>query len=247
MAKNFTGTTWQQPVAIVGTAVQQMQAEVVNSEPAANENGLVVWPTIGFADRPIRTDPTGTTVQPVSIVGSITVTGTFTSASDGLTGAAVPTSASFGGINVGGTLRGQTGVNVTGSVFAAQVDLASLNGVALGSPSNYGVSPGAVPVQGVNAFITNTPAVTLASTTITNTVVVAGNKTNNSAAPLTTNVGTLPAIANAAAPSWTEGNQVALSEDLAGNLRVTMTSTTITGTVVVAGAKGNNTVVPGTT
>ena len=51
-------------------------------------------------------------------------------------------------------------------------NLAQLNAVALGSPSNYGTSPGAVSVQGVNAFITNTPAVTLASTTITGTVSV---------------------------------------------------------------------------
>lgn len=49
---------------------------------------------------------------------------------------------------------------------------------------------------------------------------VTGGKTNNNAAPSTTNIGTLPALANASAPSWTEGNQVALSTDLAGNLRI---------------------------
>lgn len=48
---------------------------------------------------------------------------------------------------------------------------------------------------------------------------VAGTKTNNNGAPGGTNLGVLPAIANAAAPSWTEGNQVGLSSDLAGNLR----------------------------
>lgn len=49
---------------------------------------------------------------------------------------------------------------------------------------------------------------------------VQGQKTNNNAAPGATNIGTLPALANAAAPSWSEGNQVALSTDLAGNARV---------------------------
>jgi hypothetical protein len=49
-------------------------------------------------------------------------------------------------------------------------NVAQWNGVALGSPSTYGTSPGAVNVPGVNAFITNTPAVTLTSTTITGTV-----------------------------------------------------------------------------
>lgn len=48
-----------------------------------------------------------------------------------------------------------------------------------------------------------------------------GNKTNNNAAPGATNLGTLSAVANAAAPSFTEGNQVTLSTDLAGALRVT--------------------------
>lgn len=58
-------------------------------------------------------------------------------------------------------------------------------------------------------------------TTITNTVTVAGAKTNNNAAPGATNVGALTALANASAPSWTEGNLVALSVDLAGAQRIT--------------------------
>lgn len=46
-----------------------------------------------------------------------------------------------------------------------------------------------------------------------------GTKTNNNAAPGSTNMGALTGIANAAAPSWTEGNEVLLSTDLSGNLR----------------------------
>ena len=53
------------------------------------------------------------------------------------------------------------------------------------------------------------------------TVTVAGNKTTNNAAPGATNLGVLPAVAEAAAPSFTEGNQVGLSTNLAGALRVT--------------------------
>jgi hypothetical protein len=48
-----------------------------------------------------------------------------------------------------------------------------------------------------------------------------GNKTNNNAAPGATNLGVLPAIATAAAPIYVEGNQVGLSTDLAGNIRIT--------------------------
>lgn len=49
---------------------------------------------------------------------------------------------------------------------------------------------------------------------------ISGNKSNNTAAPGSTNLGVLPAIANAAAPSYSEGNQVLLSTDLTGAVRV---------------------------
>jgi hypothetical protein len=124
------------------------------------------------------------------------------------------------------------------------VNLTQLNSVALGSPSNYGTSPGAVEVQGVNAFITNTVPVTLASTTITGTVAVtqstspwvvslasttitgtvttAGNLTNNNAAPIGDNLGVLPALAEGtlSASRYTTGDQVLLVTDLAGNTNV---------------------------
>jgi hypothetical protein len=55
------------------------------------------------------------------------------------------------------------GSNTIGAVTQASgpwtINTTQLNGSALGSPSNYGTSPGAVAVQGVNAFITNTPTV----------------------------------------------------------------------------------------
>ena len=57
-------------------------------------------------------------------------------------------------------------------------------------------------------------------TRINGNVSVLGTKTHNSGVPGSTNVGTLPAIANANPPSFTETNQVGLSTDLAGNLRV---------------------------
>jgi hypothetical protein len=44
------------------------------------------------------------------------------------------------------------------------MNLSQLDGSALGAPSNYGTSPGAVAVQGVNAYVTNTPAVTQSGT-----------------------------------------------------------------------------------
>lgn len=155
-------------------------------------------------------------------------------------------------------------------------NLVQVAGVTLGATAvtAYGTAPAAANVPGVNAFITNTPAVTLASTTITGNVTVVqptgtnlhvvldsgttvvtqptaanlnatvvGTLTNNNAAPAATNVGALVARANAAAPSWTEGNQVLLSEDLTGNLRVitgTGSTTAVTGNVTVVQPTGTN-------
>jgi hypothetical protein len=71
--------------------------------------------------------------------------------------------------------------------------------------------------------------------------VVAGNLTNNNAAPAATNVGSLVALANAANPAWTEGDQVLLSEDLSGHLRVVATGAAASG----AAAAGNPVLVAG--
>lgn len=46
----------------------------------------------------------------------------------GSTGSAVPSSAGYQGLNVAGTLRGATAVNPSGSVYAQQVDIASIAG-----------------------------------------------------------------------------------------------------------------------
>ena len=62
---------------------------------------------------------------------------------------------------------------------------------------------------------------------------VIGSLTNNNAAPAATEIGVLPALANAAAPTWTEGDQVLESVDLAGNQRVVLNAETtkVIGTV----------------
>jgi hypothetical protein len=58
------------------------------------------------------------------------------------TGSAVPAQADYGGVNVAGTLRGWTGVNPTGSVFAGQTDLASYGGATVGAANALHVQPG---------------------------------------------------------------------------------------------------------
>lgn len=51
-----------------------------------------------------------------------------------------------------------------------------------------------------------------------------GTLTNNNAAPGASNMGVLPCLANNAAPSWVEGNQVLCSVDLVGRTRVVGTT-----------------------
>lgn len=58
---------------------------------------------------------------------------------------------------------------------------------------------------------------------------IAGKLTNNNAAPGANNAGVLPALANAAAPAWTEGDQVLESVDLAGNTRVKVSNANANG------------------
>jgi len=72
--------------------------------------------------------------------------------------------------NIPSGTQAVSGTVTTSPPANASTNLTQVNGSTLGAPSNYGTSPGAVTVPGVNAFITNTPAVTLASTTITGTV-----------------------------------------------------------------------------
>jgi hypothetical protein len=50
---------------------------------------------------------------------------------------------------------------------------------------------------------------------------VVGTLTHNNAAPTTNNIGALTAVASAAAPTYTTGDQVLLSTDLSGSLRIT--------------------------
>jgi hypothetical protein len=93
---------------------------------------------------------------------------------------------------------------------ALNQDLQAYAGTQLtGTVTAYGTAPTGN-VFGVNAFVTNT-------------ITVAGNKTNNNAAPGATNFGTLPAIvapSNTTFPTYTTGDQVALVTDLSGNTNV---------------------------
>lgn len=73
----------------------------------------------------------------------------------------------------------------------AMVDLNEVNGTALGAPSAYGTSPGAVTVMGVNAYVTNTLLVSQSGTW----TVQPGNTANSTAWLVTGTGGTFPITA----------------------------------------------------
>jgi hypothetical protein len=71
-------------------------------------------------------------------------------------------------------------------------------------------------------------------------IVIAGNRTNNNAAPGTTLQATMAAIANATIPTVTEGNAVLLSTDLSQRLRVLNEQDVFITGQAAQSASGNN-------
>jgi hypothetical protein len=188
------------------------------------------------------------------INGNLKVTSTGgggSNASVGLIGTTAPTSATeIGVVDAAGNLQHVTGLDLT-NAFALTVAIVDTNGnqiSSFGGGSQFAMgsaqaanSLGTIAlgydgtnVRGLSTSTTGQLHVIIDSATL-GTVIVAGNLTNNIAVPAATNIGVLSALANAAAPTFAEGNQVLLSTDLAGNLRVT----NIQGTSpwIVAGAK----------
>ena len=128
------------------------------------------------------------------------------------------TSVITGSGTAGSAASGVVTVQGIASMTALKVDA---SGVAVPVTDNSGSltvdNSGTFAVQAAQS---GTWTVQPGNTANTTAWLVAGGKTNNNAAPGATNLGTLSALANASTPSWTEGNLVALSTDLAGNLRV---------------------------
>lgn len=90
-------------------------------------------------------------------------------------------------------------------------------GTALGAPSNYGTSPGAVTVPGFNAFITNTPGVTCALCAIASlqpTNAAQGSASSGQTGNLAMGVAT------SGAPADTTGQSYPLSLTTTGDARV---------------------------
>lgn len=196
----------------LATAVASKQYSFTTSSSGAQNIGQ--WNVEGYS---------WVEINYTSVGSGLALTGQFAPSSGGSyfnsssftsSPASTPTSALGVVVNTtySGSVRGnyfQLAVSaLTSGTFSGTVTLRAINPtgvISVGTPSvaqsgTWTVQPG------------NTPNTTAWLT--------AGGKTNNNAAPGATNLGALVGVANAAAPSWTEGNEVLLSTDLAGNLRV---------------------------
>lgn len=154
-------------------------------------------------------------------------------------------------------------LNVNASISLSNVDIEAsgvpLTATFFGSPAvaalnTYVVNPitvsGPVSVTGTVAVTQSTSPWVVSGTVTANagtgTFTVAGSLTNNNAAPAANNIGALTALANAANPTWTEGDQVLASVDLSGHQRTVDAATSATGAapsakaIQVAGSDGTN-------
>lgn len=171
---------------------------------------------------------TGNNCIKVSTTNGLPISGTVSASVTFPTiGAAVPATGIYNALNVGGTLRGATALGL-GSTFSQTVAIVDASGNqitsfgggavtqgtspwvvsvptwgggTLGAMANYGTSPGAVLVPGVNAFVTNTNANGQAAMAASSPVVIASNQ---SAVPVsltsTTITGTVAATQSG---TWT--------------------------------------------
>jgi len=106
------------------------------------------------------------------------------------------------------SLDGSGNLRVTFTGASLQnVNVTQWDSIALGAPTAYGTAPSGN-VIGVNAYITNTPAVTLTSTTITGTVTVV----QPTGANLNVDVSNFPALSNVNVTEW---NSIALGSPTA--------------------------------
>lgn len=232
-------------------------AQILGAAPSLT-NPLWVFPATGatfpvsFTGNVVVVGPTAdgsaATTPPVLIAGTTDGTGTGTVGvlqvtTTGAATVAGPTAdgspATSAPVLIGGTVDG----SASGNVGVAKVDATGLaynaitnwGGTALGAMANYGTSPGAVLVPGVNAFITNTVAV--ADTT--------GAATQAPVAPATataTKSDLIGAQATTAAVNPTNGQQSALSSDTNNNLLVSAGGAPNLATAQVSVTTGNITV-----
>jgi hypothetical protein len=170
----------------------------------ANSSGTIINPVEEFPQGATTSGESGALVQGATTTAAPTYTTATTNPLSLTTAGALRTDSSATTQPVSGTVTANQG---TPAIVANAWPVITESGSTTTVTGNVTV----VQPTGsnLNVDVSNFPA----------TQVVTGNLTNNNAAPAANNVGVLPAEANAANPTWTEGDQVLLSEDLSGHLR----------------------------
>jgi len=218
-----------------GAKGSTLATDVTSTPSGVNHQGLDVifydgaGSILGLASNPIRVDPTGTTTQPVSIVnwpGTQQVSATSLPLP---TGAAqehiTANSPDACRLSDGASFYKPTTPADTQPVSAISLPLpsgAAQDRTTAASPASVRLTDGTTFYKGTTpsdtqpVSVTSLPLPTGAATSANQPAL----KSDNAGAPGASNEGVLPAVANAAPPARTEGNQAAVSVDLHGNLRV---------------------------
>lgn len=229
---SLASTTITGTVAVTQSTSPWVVSGTVTTAPPANASTnltQVAGVTLGAtAVTAYGTAPAAANVPGVNAF--ITNTPAVTLASTTITGNVTVVQPTGANLNVAvSNFPADTDAYAQGSTTSGQLGNLTMGAVTTAAPAYTTAQTNPLSLTTAGALRVDGSAVTqpvsLTSTTITGTVTVAGAKTNNNAAPGATNVGTLPALANAASPSWTEGNQVAESVDLTGRQRVRGTLT----------------------
>lgn len=139
-------TAWGTAPA-TGAQVLNVNANIVSGGSGGGNVNVTEWNTVALGSpTTYGTAPTGEAVIGVNayitnLPATQPVSGTFWQATQPV------------------SIAGTVSVSVSNFPATQSQNLAQLAGSTLGAPSNYGTSPGAVAVLGVNAFVTNTVSV----------------------------------------------------------------------------------------
>lgn len=241
----FVGTQYGTP-RIPGTPLMPISPSGSPGINSAAKNTTIINNTTSSGGTSFGAITSGANTNAAMVVGSGSAltpsgSGVIESSSLETTGAAVNVGNSNPPAHAGQLLISQPG-NMTAvwadplvqGLFAPGTNVLTGNAGGVINPVLVGAATPAHLLANLNLDVLGNLLVNIGAST--GTASVQGALTNNNAAPSTNNLGVLPAVANAAAQSWTEGDQVLLSEDLAGNLRVVLKAETtkVIGTINVA-------------
>lgn len=220
-------------ITVTGTPVNGINAALAAIAGTVTTNGSGVTQPVSIAsgqavDGSLVTlgtkADTATCATTNSVIACLRQIDTDVQAGTGATGSAVPAISIYPGINVGGTLRGATGANPSGTIYAQQVDLASVAGTT--TATGNGVSGAGT--QRVNIASDNSVFTVSADTIVTpsanftrpanTTAYAAGNLVANS-----TTAGSVTPM------SWTAA-RVNAGNFYVRRFRMTLSSKSITNT-----------------